>query len=86
MAALEEKFSRALVNLEMGCALASPYAASNVTCTAGTAAKSAVRSTFGAENWEFQKVLESETPRLRGVLEAIGPAGWYGFVAWIALG
>ncbi|CAK9097815.1 Endoribonuclease Dicer homolog 2 (Dicer-like protein 2) (AtDCL2) [Durusdinium trenchii] len=82
MAALEEKFSRALVNLEMGCALASPYAASNVTCTAGTAAKSAVRSTFGAENWEFQKVLESETPRLRGVLEAIGPAGWYGFVCY----
>ena len=33
-------------------------------------------------NWEFQKVLESEKPRLRGVLEALGPAGWYGFVAW----
>lgn len=34
------------------------------------------------ENWEFQKILESEKPRLRGVLEALGPAGWYGFVTW----
>eukprot|EP00438_Fugacium_kawagutii_P016558 Skav213233 [mRNA] locus=scaffold1151:68510:71331:+ [translate_table: standard] len=39
-------------------------------------------SDFG--NWEFQKILESEKPRLRGVLEALGPAGWYGFM-WLML-
>ena len=38
-----------------------------------------------AQNWEFTKILE-EKSRLRGVLEALGPAGWYGFVPWRMLG
>lgn len=39
-----------------------------------------------AQNWEFSKILENEKSRLRGVLEALGPAGWYGFVPWRMLG
>ena len=34
------------------------------------------------QNWELWTAVEKEKTRLRGVLEAVGPAGWHGFVAW----
>ena len=37
-------------------------------------------ASFRCENWEFQKCLESEKTRLRGVLEALGSAGWRSFL------
>lgn len=82
LAALEVQLERVLA--EVG-GVAVSNAHGGQMATVGPYDASQGRQSF-AQNWEFSKILENEKSRLRGVLEALGPAGWYGFVPWRMLG
>ena len=84
MAALEQQLERVMAEMTMTMntmngsragSRGNPYNPYGDPSDPGASAMS------GTSSWEFQKILESEKSRLRGVLEALGPAGWYGFVA-----
>ena len=80
MAALEQKLERALAEMKDAGNKRGPYMGDPgaLGTSLGELGATALQNEMSS-NWEFQKVLESEKPRLRGVLEALGPAGWYGF-------
>ena len=82
MAALEQQLERVMAEMTMNTMNGSRAGSrGNPYNPYGDPGDPAALAMSGTSSWEFQKILESEKSRLRGVLEALGPAGWYGFVA-----
>ena len=86
MAALEQQLERVMAEMTMTMMMTTMNGSragsrGNPYGDPGDPGALAMSGTSGTSSWEFQKILESEKSRLRGVLEALGPAGWYGFVA-----
>ncbi|CAJ1338341.1 unnamed protein product, partial [Effrenium voratum] len=62
-----------------------PFATGTLELTRAAAFEAELEAILGAtlkdcQNWELWTAVEKEKTRLRGVLEAVGPAGWHGFV------